>query len=69
MESLSLAKTAAELGIPDPMTFTPEDARKVLEDEQRRKLEEFQTKLNALCQEYNVTLQVQQNIVAVFNAA
>ena len=48
---------------------TPEQARQVLEDEQRRKLEEFQAKLNALCQEYGVTLQVQQNIVAVFNAA
>ena len=49
--------------------MTPEDARKVLEDEQQRKREEFQAKLNALCQEYNVTLQVQQNVVAVFNAA
>jgi len=49
--------------------ITPEQARQVLEDEQRRKLEEFQAKLNALCQEYGVTLQVQQNIVAVFNAA
>ena len=49
--------------------MTPEQARQVLEDEQKRKLEEFQTKLTALCQEYGVTLQVQQNIVAVFNAA
>ena len=48
--------------------MTPEQARQVLEDEQRRKLEEFQAKLTALCQEYNVSLQVQQNIVAVFNA-
>jgi len=48
---------------------TPEQARQVLEAEQKRKLEEFQTKLTALCQEYGVTLQVQQNIVAVFNAA
>ena len=59
MRSISLADK--------PMT--PEQARQVLEDEQRRKLEEFQAKLNALCQEYGVTLQVQQNIVAVFNAA
>jgi len=49
--------------------MTPEQARQVLEAEQKRKLEEFQTKLTALCQEYGVTLQVQQNIVAVFNAA
>jgi len=49
--------------------ITPEQAREVLEAEQKRKLEEFQQKLTALCQEYGVTLQVQQNIVAVFNAA
>ena len=49
--------------------ITPEQARQVLEDEQRKRLEEFQRKLEALCKEYNVTLQVQQNIVAVFNAA
>ena len=47
---------------------TPEQARQILEDEQKRKLEEFQAKLTALCQEYNVSLQVQQNIIAVFNA-
>jgi len=48
---------------------TPEQARQVLEAEQKRKLEEFQAKLDALCKEYGVVLQVQQNIVAVFNAA
>ena len=49
--------------------MTPDEARKVLEQEQQKRLEEFQRKLQELCQEYGVTLQVQQNIVAVFNAA
>ena len=51
---------------------TPEEAAQAREiaiayEEQRRA--EFQAKLDALCKEYNVTLQVQQNIVAVFNAS
>ena len=51
---------------------TPDEAAEAREiaiayEEQRRA--EFQAKLDALCKEYNVTLQVQQNIVAVFNAA
>ena len=51
---------------------TPEEAAQAREiaiayEEQRRA--EFQAKLDALCKEYNVTLQVQQNIIAVFNAA
>jgi Zn-dependent peptidase ImmA (M78 family) len=49
--------------------ITSEQARKVLEDEQRKRLEEFQQKLEALCKEYNVSIQVQQNIVVVPNAA
>jgi len=49
--------------------MTPDEARKVLEDEQRKRLEEFQKELDALLKKYGVTLQVQQNIVAVFNAA
>jgi len=51
---------------------TPEEAAQAREiaiayEEQRRA--EFQAKLDALCKEYGVTLQVQQNIIAVFNAA
>jgi len=49
--------------------ITPKQARQVLQEEQQKRLEEFQAKLQELCQEYGVTLQVQQNIVAVFNAA
>ena len=54
--------------------FTPEQARKVLEQAQKQQkrqeeIAEFQEKLNALCAEYKVTLEVQQNIGIVPNAS
>jgi hypothetical protein len=50
---------------------TEEEARQAREVEmtyQEQRRAEFQAKLDALCKEYNVTLQVQQNVIAVFNA-
>ena len=49
--------------------MTPEEARRVLQEEQQKRLEEFQAELDALLKKYNVTLQVQQNIVVIPNAA
>jgi len=45
--------------------MTPDEARKVLEDEQRARLAEFQRKLEALLKEYGVRLEVQQIISVV----
>ena len=48
--------------------MTADEARQVLEDAERKRLEEFQAKLQALLEEYNVTLQVTQQIIVTPNA-
>ena len=49
--------------------MTPEQAKEVLAKEQAERLAAFQQELTALLKKYNVSLQVQQNIVVVQNAA
>lgn len=44
------------------MKPTPEDALKVLQEQQADKIKEFNDKISALCEEYKMDLKIQQTI-------